>query len=616
MSSFAQDSSRTDVLNLLKHTADVLGKYASLDALRAEPTVDTFESAVIQLKKESSRYLESFRLAVVGDFKVGKSSLINALLAQKNLVAEGVSPTTGAVTELAWGETASGLVLDDKDQVLYEGDIEGAARYADQRQPEGRKFSGKGIRVILKQPTEVLRHLTIFDTPGLGANELDDQVTLGSLHLADAAILVLGAGRVGGDSPVQMAERLRTANKQVTLVITRSDLDADHGQRSAADMSEVFRDVIDGPPIIFSSTKVQEALDKLSKSADERDETLAGEAKAELENWGFAALNGRIMQEQLSSTGSAGATRARAALGELRKRMKSLSVAAAREQDATAKLVDDLTKLLDETERVVLEILDPKVPYLEDRIEDIVDQYVGRLLDTLREAIEVLIDDKLDAGLSEGIKALWARVNDDYDVQRRKDLDRSFKQYFPPNLAVITAQDIERAVTRLLLAEWKAGIKDLGDKGLAPSIGVEDLMKKVDAHLMKVLAAIAGSVAASIALFFVPGGILANIAELTGGLFLAQDQMGRRDARTALVKRQAGLQIKNQRVIIRSQLSAQYRDLNCKVHDMVVTKTRVSSSEQSEKRDGAKTAQDRWHDAYKDLSAILETIADIEQGGL
>ena len=616
MSTFIRDAARADVRTLLDHASEVLAKYAPLDAMRAEQALDTFTGAMAQIRKESSRYLEPYRLAIVGDFKVGKSSLINALLAQKNLVAEGVAPTTGAVTELQWGEAPSGLVLDDKDQVLYQGDLEGAARFADQRKPEGQKCSGKGIRVILKQPAEVLRRLTIFDTPGLGASELDDRVTLGSLHLADAAILVLGAGKAGGDNAVQMAERLRSANKRVTLVISRADLDASLGKDSAADMADVFQDVIDGPPIIFSSPKVQEALEKASRSAETRDEALAAEAKAELDTWGFTALTGRILQEHLSSTGTAGSARARAALGELRKRVKALSLSAAREQDAAAALVEALTKLLDETERIVHEVLDPKVPYLEDRIEDIVDQYVGRLLETLREAVEVLIDDRMDSGPTEGIKAIWAAVDDEYDAQRKRELARSFRKYFPPELATMTSADIERAVTRLLLSEWKAGIKEMGDKGVAPTIGVEDLMKKVDEHLMKVLAAIAADIAAFVALVFSPGGWLANIGELAGALFLTRDQMSKRDARIALIKRQAGLQIKNQRSTIRSQLSAQYRGLNEQVHAMVVAKTRASSTAQTAKREGAANALGQWRDAGKDLAAVLEAVADIEQGGL
>ena len=49
---------------------------------------------------------------------------------------------------------------------------------------------------------------------------------------------------------------------------------------------------------------------------------------------------------------------------------------------------------------------------------------------------------------------------------------------------------------------------------------------------------------------------------------------------------------------------------------MVVDKTRASSSEQSAKRQMASGAHTQWTDAYRDLTAILEAVADIEQAAL
>lgn len=616
MSTFSKTSTREDVRRLLDYSSEVLEHYTNLDSLRTEPTIDTFGTAVDQLKKEYSRYAEPYRLAIVGDFKVGKSALINALLAHKNLVAEGVTPTTGAVTELWYADSPSGRVIDNQGQILYEGELDVAARYADQRTPEGKKSSGKGIRVILKKPAEVLRNLTIIDTPGLGANPTDDKVTLGSLHLADAAILVLGAGRTGGEGPVKMAERLRSANKRITLVITRADSDPNKGKDSAEQMADVFQGIIEGLPIIFSSTKIQKALEKVTTSAETRDEVQAAEARDALEEWGHTALTERILQGHLSTDGTAGVDRARAALGELRKRANALNLTVAREQDAAAKVVENLTKLLDETERVVLEELDPKVPYLEDRIEDIVDQYVGKLLDTLKEAIEVLIDERMDAGVAEGFKVLWAKFNDEFNLKRKRELDQNFNSLFPAEMVDIMSQDIERAVTRLLVAEWKAAVKDIGTKNLAPKVDIEGLMKKVDEHLAKMMAAIGADLAAAGALFFVPGGAIYNALELMGALFLTNNQISKADARTSLIKRKAGLEIKAQRVILRSALAKQYRQLNDQVHKMVVEKTRISSSEQFAKREQSALAKDRWRDAGKDIVAILEAVADIEQGGL
>jgi tRNA U34 5-carboxymethylaminomethyl modifying GTPase MnmE/TrmE len=611
-----RDTARTDVQRLLQHTSAVLARYADLDEKRTEQALDTFAGAVAQIAEETARYHEPYRLAIVGDFKVGKSSLVNAFLGHKNLVAEGVAPTTGAVTELQFGETASGTVYDAAGNPIFHGDPLQAAKYADQRQPEGRAHSGKGVRVVLSHPAKVLQKLTIVDTPGLGASALDDAVTLGWLHKADAALLVMHATRVGGESPVAMAERLATTNKRVTLVITQADRDPAKAGASAAAMEEVFRDVIDGPPIVFSSKRVEAALELAAAAAADRDEERTQQARAALVEWGHAALTERVVNGHLSSTGSAGAARARAALGELRKRCKALAISSAREQDAAARRVAELTTALDETERVVAEVLDAKLPYLEDRIEDVVDQYVAKLLDTLREAVEIFVDEKMDAGVVEGLKAFWANFDDAYDTRRRNELERSFRKLFPPALPEIAGQDIERAVNRLLTAEWKAVVREVGGKTVSAGVGVDDLMKKIDEHLQKVLAAIALQIASLVALIFVPGGWVANVFELAGSSALAQGQMSKTDARAALVKRRAGHEIRTQRTTITSRLAAEYRDLNRSVHAAVVEKTRASSGAQRTARDAAAAARLRWQEASRDLAAILAAVADAEQGGV
>jgi septin family protein len=51
---------------------------------------------------EVERFDDPFRLAVVGEFNSGKNALINALLGRPGLLTEGVTPTTGTITELWW----------------------------------------------------------------------------------------------------------------------------------------------------------------------------------------------------------------------------------------------------------------------------------------------------------------------------------------------------------------------------------------------------------------------------------------------------------------------------------------------------------------------------------
>ena len=97
---------------------EVLNKLARIAEERQETTIveiDTeFASAnqksnrlsladILDVRAKNVRKKRAFRLAVVGEFNVGKSTLINALLRRK-ILSEGRQPTTAAITTLRFGE--------------------------------------------------------------------------------------------------------------------------------------------------------------------------------------------------------------------------------------------------------------------------------------------------------------------------------------------------------------------------------------------------------------------------------------------------------------------------------------------------------------------------------
>jgi len=88
---------------------DISRLSALLDRAKAISTVDVRARDVL-----AARLLDrSFNLVVVGEFKRGKSTLINALLG-RNLLPTGVAPLTSAVTVLEFGSTcAVRLVFED-----------------------------------------------------------------------------------------------------------------------------------------------------------------------------------------------------------------------------------------------------------------------------------------------------------------------------------------------------------------------------------------------------------------------------------------------------------------------------------------------------------------------
>jgi GTPase SAR1 family protein len=142
---------------------------------------------------------ESFNLVVAGQFKRGKSSVINALLADC-LLPVGVVPLTSVVTVVQSGPAVKGRVefLDGRSQELPREEL---ANYVTEK---GNPRNGKGVRqVMIEHPSAWLADgVQLIDTPGIGSvYEHNSDVTQRYLPQADAVLLIASV-----DQPVSRAE--------------------------------------------------------------------------------------------------------------------------------------------------------------------------------------------------------------------------------------------------------------------------------------------------------------------------------------------------------------------------------------------------------------------------
>jgi GTP-binding protein EngB required for normal cell division len=142
---------------------------------------------------------ENFNLVVAGQFKRGKSSLINALLGDR-LLPVGVVPLTSVVTLIRSGPSVRARVelLDGRSQELA---LETLAEYVTER---GNPKNAKGVRqVVIEHPSAWLADgVQLIDTPGIGSvYEHNTDVTQQYLPQADAVLLITSV-----DQPVSRAE--------------------------------------------------------------------------------------------------------------------------------------------------------------------------------------------------------------------------------------------------------------------------------------------------------------------------------------------------------------------------------------------------------------------------
>ena len=144
--------------------------------------------------EESIQQLDDFfLLVIVGEFNAGKSAFINALLGE-NVLKEGVTPTTTQVNILRFGQEKKRQVINDH---LH----------------------------ILTAPVEILREISIVDTPGTNAiiREHED-ITSKFVPRSDLVLFITSADRPFTESERVFLEKIRDWGKKVVVVINKIDI--------------------------------------------------------------------------------------------------------------------------------------------------------------------------------------------------------------------------------------------------------------------------------------------------------------------------------------------------------------------------------------------------------
>jgi nucleoside 2-deoxyribosyltransferase len=169
---------------------------------------------------------------VLGEFKRGKSTLINALLGEE-LMPSGVLPVTAVTTELGYGEPGATVVyLDGATEELGPGDL--AEYVTEARNPANER---RVARVEARVPADLLLPgAVLVDTPGLGSVfRHNDQAATRAFVEADGAILVLSADAPLSETERQLLAALADRQAPTFFVLNRVD------HLSPAERDEVSR---------------------------------------------------------------------------------------------------------------------------------------------------------------------------------------------------------------------------------------------------------------------------------------------------------------------------------------------------------------------------------------
>jgi GTP-binding protein EngB required for normal cell division len=237
-----------------KHTNDMAVLLDCLQQALELPNIDRSTCGWLQEKLRG----DSFHLVVAGQFKRGKSSLINALLGAP-ILPVAVVPLTSIVTVIRYGPQPKAHI-EFQDGRGLDVAIEALSDYATER---GNPRNSKRVaQVTAEYPSPWLADgVRVVDTPGIGSvYEHNTEVTRAYLPRADLVLFILSVDQPVSRDELEFLRTIREYAGKVICVLNKSDyLSASELAESIAFSQQTLHDVL-GTAIPLYPVSAKQAL--------------------------------------------------------------------------------------------------------------------------------------------------------------------------------------------------------------------------------------------------------------------------------------------------------------------------------------------------------------------
>ncbi len=177
----------------------------------------------------------TFNLVVVGQFKRGKTSLINALLGA-DILPVAVVPLTSIVTIIKYGE-ALRINVNFNDGRIAEIKPESLPQYVTER---GNPKNEKDVSdVVITYPSPYLRGgVQMIDTPGVGSvYEHNTDVAYQYLPKSDAALFLLSVDQPLSKAELDFLKDVRGYSNRIFFLLNKADYFREEDLRESMDFS-------------------------------------------------------------------------------------------------------------------------------------------------------------------------------------------------------------------------------------------------------------------------------------------------------------------------------------------------------------------------------------------
>ncbi|KIL43136.1 dynamin family protein [Jeotgalibacillus campisalis] len=183
-------------------------------------------------------------ISVLGEFKRGKSTLINAIL-QRSILPEDVLPSTAAVNEIRNGTGSEAFLFDAIDQSVGTIPIEELRSYTF----SGENYNQEVAKITLE--TELPfnnKMVTLVDTPGVGdLNDHELDITHHYIPMSDIILFVINASAALSKSEMQFLKDvvLKLKNGEIIFVLNfRDRVDEEELEDIESDVRRKLKNVL------------------------------------------------------------------------------------------------------------------------------------------------------------------------------------------------------------------------------------------------------------------------------------------------------------------------------------------------------------------------------------
>jgi len=196
-------------------------------------------------------------VAVLGQFKAGKSSFVNSLIG-RDVLPVGVIPVTTVITRLQFGERER-AVISFYDGTAKEIPVSALDEYTSEAKNPSNQKSVETVDIELPGLADYAG-LRLVDTPGLGSVfKAHMEVSANWLPEAGAAVLAVSADRPLSENDLQLIRELTQYTPRIILLLTKADLLTPSQQEEVVRFFEdtLKRELNREFPIYLYSTKTE-----------------------------------------------------------------------------------------------------------------------------------------------------------------------------------------------------------------------------------------------------------------------------------------------------------------------------------------------------------------------